>query len=352
MTSKEVLKKLKKSKLLIIQDNDRIHNWIRGGWAEYDSPPLDYDRNYFARLKESLGLEATIVRSAELVEEIERVDAKRAEGIADMWISEAKEMINVTREDVIRSAELYIAYKELLKKYEANAITMASWALVPDGKIKAMPPLAEMELAKELIPCCCESDVASLVTQTIGVYISGRPSFMGDMVSAWKGLRREDAIHELPKNYVAIGHCYGPINPHGNDRVPYVIRDHVVHSDLPLAKRWGKSWKGDFQARVFKAFKEKNITFVGIRVEWPVDEVVTIVKFDPYNKKVRISTGRIFDSHPYFKDFDNTACRTKMAIETDRPFKKIIGGHLVAFYGDLKGEIKDLAKLIGFEVLE
>lgn len=356
MTPKEALKKIGESKLLSIQDYDVIQPIDgQGGWARVDADATltDYDKTYPDRLKESLGLDLVIVRSKELIQKIGKVEEKEAEKIADMWINEAKEVINVTREDVVRSAELYVAYKELMKKYEADAITISSWALIPDGVIKAMSPLAEMELAKKLIPCCCESLIDCLVTQMIGTYISGRPSFVGDQVSNWDGLRREDAVRALPENYVAIGHCYGPINSHGNDRVPYVIRDHAYYE-----LGWDRTedprvlWRKEQHLKANEQLKRENITLVGIRVEWPIDEVVSIIKFDPYNKKAQVFTGRTFDPHPFFEDFDNTKCRTKMAIETDVPFRNRVGGHLVAFHGNLKEEIKDFAKLTGFEVIE
>ena len=109
-------------------------------------------------------------------------------------------------------------------------------------------------------------------------------------------------------------------------------------------------WKKDEHLMANKQLKNENITLVGIRVEWPADETVTIVKFDIYDKKVQVFTGRTFDPRPFFKDFDNTMCRTKMAIKADMSFENILGGHQAAFYGDLKQEIKNLAKLIGFEV--
>ncbi len=356
MASKEVLERLRKSRLLTIQDYDYIQPIDgRGGWGKLEAagPTDSYDRDYSDRLEESLGLDLVIVRSKELNQEIEKVEEKEAEKIADMWISEAREIVNVTREDVVRSAKLYVAYRELMEKYDADAITMSSWALIPDGEIKAMSPLAEMELAKELIPCCCESLIDCLVTQMIGTYVSGRPGFVGDQVSNWGGLRREDAIDVLPENYVAIGHCYGPINPHGNDRVPYVIRDHAYYE-----LGWGRMddprvlWRKEEHLKANKQLKKENTTLVGIRVEWPVDEVVSIVKFDPYSKKAQVSTGRTFDPHPFFKDFDNTKCRTKMAIKTDIPFRNRIGGHIIAFYGNLKEEFRDFAKLTGFDVIE
>ena len=172
-------------------------------------------------------------------------------------------------------------------------------------------------------------------------------------MSNWDGLRRKNAVGVLPENYVAVGHCYGPINPHGNDKVPYIIRDHAYYE-----LGWGRTddprglWKKEEHLKVNKQLKKENITLVGIRVEWPVDEVVSIVKFDPYNKKAQVFTGRTFDPHPFFKNFDNTVCRTKMAIKTDVPFKNRVGWHLVVFYGNYRQKFKDFSKLIGFEVVE
>ena len=362
MESKQVLEKLKKSRILSIQDYDKIQPIDRGAWALVDAPVNAYDRVYPKRLKEFLGLDIVIVRSMELFKEIGEVKRKEAGEIADKWINEAEEVKNVTKEDVVKSAEIYLAYRKLMKKYDANAITMSSWALIPDGKLKAMPPLSEMELAKNLIPSCCESLIDPLVTQMIGTYVSGRPGFVGDAVNEWgkhpepgvgvlPGLEPIEGAENLLENVVVIGHCYGPINPHGNDRVPYVIRDHVVYND-EVAKVWMKSWKEKSQKRAFKQLKKEHITLVGITVKFPIEEIVTIVKFNVYDKKAFVSTGTAIDGGSLFKDFSDRLCRTKISIKTDKPFRNEIGGHLVVFYGDYKQEFKDFAKLIGFEVIE
>ena len=154
MTSEKVLEKLKKSKLLTIQDYDKINPLDQGGWPEVNAPIKDYDLNYPGRLKEYLGISLMIARSKELNQEIGKVEEKEAEKIADMWISEAKEVRRgVTRKDVIRAAKLYIAIKELIERYDADAVTMASWHLAGSSNkepvTNVMPPLAWMELSKK-----------------------------------------------------------------------------------------------------------------------------------------------------------------------------------------------------------
>jgi hypothetical protein len=354
--SGQILEKLRRSRLLTIQDYDYIQPIDgHGVWQKLESgdPLSDYDKDYIPRLKNSLGVGVVLVRSTELLDQIDRADRKRAEHIADTWMREAVEVMAVTREDVVKSAFLYLAYKALLEKHQANAITMSSWALIADGKLRAMPPLAEMELAKELVPCCCESLIDCAVSQMIGTHLAGRPGFVGDQVSDWPGLRRQDAIRPLPDNYVAVGHCYGPINPHGNDRAPYVIRDHAYYE-----LQWGNtdepraSWRAEDYLRVSRQMKREQVTLAAIRVEWPVDETATLAKCDPYHRKCQVSIGRTFDPHPFFADFDNTACRTKVAIKTEKPFANALGLHLVVFLGDLREGFEDFAALAGYELME
>jgi len=352
----ETLDRLKGSRLLTIQDYRYVQPIDgRGSWTKLRSGDelSDYDRNYFPRLKESLGVEAAVVSSVELVEAVEHVEPERAERTAASWISDAKGVVGVTKDDVLQSAALYWAYTALLESHRADAITMSSWALIPDGKLKAMPPLAEMELAKELVPCCCESLIDCLVTLMVGKHLFGRPGFVGDQVSNWPGLRREDALRPPPEHYVAIGHCYGPINPHGDDGVAYSIVPHAYYrlGTWASTDEAGALWRPEDYLAANRQLEAEGITLVGIWVDWPVDEPVTIAKLDPYGRRAQICAGRIFDPHPFFPEFDDTACRTKMAIETETPFVNRLGGHLVAFYGDYSSRFKDLARLLGYQIV-
>ena len=72
-----------------------------------------------------------------------------------------------------------------------------------------------------------------------------------------------------------------------------------------------------------------------------------------FNKEGKAVPGRNF-----FEAWDDLACRTKLAIKTDTKALlehldwQLFGVHRVAFYGDFREKIKDLATLIGFEVVE
>ncbi|HPM80702.1 MAG TPA: hypothetical protein PLF81_08380 [Candidatus Anammoximicrobium sp.] len=347
VTAGEAVNRLRGAKIISIQDVDKINaidqEGMKGVWG--NSPLNEYDRDYPHRLKEFLGLELIIVRSGELLEEMANVEEEAIEDLADRWIREATEMKNVTRSDVLRSARLYWGFKSLLKKYSAVAITYESATLtLSEKKVLAWTPLAILELSKEHIPCCCQSHVDCLVTQLIGSTLTGgRPGFVGDVLNDWAF----KPAGERPQNVIVVGHCGAPINPHGNDRIPYLIRDHI-HSD-----KWN----------VPGAVAEATT------VTWPADEPATVVKFDVFRKKVSVYTGTVLDGNRLYVDFPNCICRNKLVVQIDRPddcyllpsspkegsFRSWWGSwgcHQVAFYGNLRESFQKFAAETGFQLVE
>jgi hypothetical protein len=343
----EVLKRLQGVKIISIQDLDKINaidqEGMPGVWGK--SPVNDYDRGYPRRLKEIFGLELIVLRSGELLEEMAKVEEADCEKLAAVWIREATEMRKVKRIDVVRSARLYWAFKALLKKYSAAAITYECATItLSEKKVKAWPPLAILELGKEYIPSVGQSHVDCLVTQLIGCYLTGGyMGFAGDVLNDWSF----KPVAQRPANAIIVGHCSAPINPHGTDRIPYVIREHIH------AERWGGP----------------NDVAEATTVTWPPDEPATIVKFDVFRKKVSIYTGKVLDGNKLFVDFPNCICRNKILVQIDNPdqcyllpsspkegaFRSWFGSwgcHQVVFYGNLRELFKETAVRAGFQVVE
>jgi hypothetical protein len=143
------------------------------------------------------------------------------------------------------------------------------------------------------------------------------------------------------RNSVAIlTHCGAPINPYGENgkRVPYSITTHAQSSlrDTPQSPGSG----------------------TGLHVEWPVGEPVTFWKVYVMHNKIGVFTGNIVDGHLLYKNLDDIMCRTKLIarIKT-KPVQQYFspdeyGIHRTATLGDLREKIKDLAILIGFDVME
>jgi hypothetical protein len=351
-----VLKRLKSSKLITVQDHDGINRIDQGVY--YEAPLQDYDRQYPGLLKERLGVAMIVVRSDELAREVAKIPVGEAEKIAQMWVEEATEVKNVKPHDILRAAKSYLGQRELLRKYDADALTldtasltfkaygtdkMRGFGIVPESQ-----PLTIMELSKEHIPCCCQSHIDCLVTQMIGQYISGGSGFAGDFLNDWAFPPTGDR----PKNVMIVAHCGAPITPLGHEKLPYLIRDHIHNT----------------------AFGSEN-TPTGTTVAWPTHEAASIVKFDVYRNQVSVFEGEVLDGNALYEDFPNRICRNKIVIQIAEPqncymlpsnpkagaFRQCDhwdrkhrhwGGHQVAFYGHLKQAITDLAALTGFEVVD
>ena len=351
-----VLKRLKGSKLIAIQDHDGYNRIDQGIY--YQVPIQEYDREYPGRLEESLGIEIVVVRSDELNRLIAELPEGAAEKVAHTWVDEATEVKNVTDRDILRAARSYLAQRELLKRYDADAITLETATLAFKaygsdkmegfGEVRAAQPLVIMELSKEYVPACCQSHIDCLVTQMVGTSISGGSGFTGDFLNDWAF----KPSGERPKDVMIVAHCGAPITPYGHDRLPYLIRDHIHN----------------------RAFGPKE-TPTATTVDWPSHEPASIVKFDVYRKQVSIFTGEVLDGNALYKNFPNCICRNKIVIRIDDPgncymlpskpnagaFRQCNhwdrkhrhwGGHQVAFYGNLKPAVRDLAALIGFEVVD
>ena len=351
-----VLWRLKSSKLITVQDHDGINRIDQGTY--YHAPIGDYDRDYPGMLKKHLGVEMIVVRSTELNGQVAKVPESEAEKTAKMWVDEATEVKNVKHHDILRAARSYIGQRELLRKYGADAITLDTATLTFKaygtdklegfGKVPAAQPLVILELSKEYIPACCQSHIDCLVTQMVGTYVTGGSGFTGDFLNDWafkpSGAR--------PENVMIVAHCGAAITPYGHDGLPYLIRDHI-HS---------------------KAFGSED-TPTGTTIQWPPNEAASIVKFDVYRRQVSVFPGEVLDGNALYEDFANCICRNKIVIQIADPescymlpsnpkagaFRQCDhwdrkhrhwGGHQVAFYGNLKPAIKDLAALIGFEVVD
>ncbi len=347
------VKQLKGAKILTVQDYDKINPLDQFGWpVTMAEEPSEYDRIYPKRLKEYLGIDIKIVRLKELNQEIEKITEKEAEKMADVWINEATEVRRgVKRKDVIRAAKLYLGLNELHEKYDTQAVTLTSWYMFKkQKKLNALPAMAWLEFSKKHVPGSCQAHIDCLATMLIGQYITGgNAGFDGDILNDWSF----EPIGDRPKNVIIIAHCGAPITPHGDDRIPYTIRDHIMNTG----------------ARPKHIPPEATLT--APTVTWPADEAVSVVKFDVYRKKVSIHTGTILDGNALYRNFRDAICRNKAVIRLDNPEESYLlpsrpdegvfrgnkwfgswGCHQVMFYGNLRKEIKGFAALTGFEVVE
>jgi len=335
--------RMKTERILACTD-DRFVNVYQGCMTK--SHPPGYNELFQKTLSELLGTSLTKIGLDEVASdpEIQHLwhhDSPEANRIAKMWIREAAAMVNTIESEVVRSAKVYLAMKILMKKYSATAIAFHLRSLVKNPKPEDMvwPSMADSELQKSGVVGCCQAHINVVLTHMLGQYAFGRPSMMGDyMIDTYN-------------NVSYIMHCGAPWNPWGDDRrVPYVIMDH--------------------RERSVRAHSKPGVGAC-TSVLYPPNEPGTIWRIDIMTRDVLVHTGvtianptacamgLVNVSSPYKPHWNETMCRTKFALKV-QDAKKIqrhvypdrYGVHRSGTLGDLRTGIKDLAALIGLNVIE
>lgn len=270
---------------------------------------------YSSKIKELLGTQVIRMDSDDLNAYYEKVDEEEARKWADKWINEALEMVEPSREEIVKSAKMYLALKKAMEDKGADAVTVDCLGLFYSNKIPAYPCLAFFQLNNEGSSGVCESDLDSTVTQLLMRYLTGRPGYVSDPVI------------DTAANQIIYAHCVATNRVFGpEDRSnPYIIRSH------------SEDRKG-----------------ASIQSLMPLGENVTTVKLNIMEKVMSIHQGKTVTNVE-----EDKACRTKLAAEAN--VEKIRdnwvwegkwGWHRVTFYGDWKKQLMDLATLLGIEVIE
>ena len=338
-----VLARMKTERILVCTD-DRFVDVYHGCMTK--SHPPGYNETYQKALAELLGTKLTKIGLAEVASEPEiqqlwHHDSAEADRIAKMWIREAAAMVNTMESEVVRSAKVYLAMKMLMEKYGATAIAFHLRALVnnPRPEDKIWPSMANSELQKTGRVGCCQAHINVVLTHMLGQYAFGRPSMMGDYML------------DTYNNVSYMMHCGAPWTPYGDNRlVPYVITDH--------------------RERSVRAHSKPGVGAC-TSVLYPPNEPGTIWRIDVMTRDVLVHTGTTianptaqamgltFVPSPYKAHWNETMCRTKFAIKV-KDAKKIeqfvypdkYGVHRTGTLGDYRQGVKQLATLIGLNVIE
>ncbi len=302
--------KLKNSRLLLIVSPGV---W-RSLWSQY---PLSTDSWLTLRNVQALfGIDIVLMNSNEFVDKYySKVDDIEAKKIAEKWMNEAAEVLEENKDEIIKSAKLYIALKRAVEDFNADAVAVDCINLYWNKFLDAWPCLAYMELIKndEAVPVC-EADIYSAVLLLIMKYLSNTPGFIND------------PSLDNQTNEVVYYHCFAPITPYGygdSRRVPYKITP--AHLG---AKR------------------------ASIYVELPLNEIVTVVGLSPDQKILAIHTAKTIRN-----EFSQKACAVKLIGKTNTKalinnWVRRAGWHRVVFYGDWREDLKNVATLLGLKVIE
>jgi hypothetical protein len=264
---------------------------------------------------EMFGIPVERVSFAEVNEAWKNAEKDQSREVAQQWIDNAAAVIDVPEKTIHNSAAMYIGMKNVLKKHNANAITINCLGGFYGGHIHAYPCLGFHELNNEALVGACECDVRSTASMLIvNTLTQGRPGYISDPVI------------DTSKRQIIYAHCVAPKKMFGPDgsTCEYKIMNHSED-------RQGAS----------------------VRSILPLGYMTTTIDVLPQNKEIIMHQGKAIENDP-----DDRACRTKLAVEPIGDIEKLFtmwdqwSWHRVTSYGDLKEPIYALADQVGWKVIE
>ena len=228
--------------------------------------------------------------------------------LAEEVAAGAKEVREVSREDIVQAARHYFAAKRLLALHGADGLT--SVCLHICGQV-GTPCLGYSRLMDEGIPAGCESDIGSAVTMLLLHHLVGRPGYMAD------------PLLDTARNLFVNAHCNCPTRLDGFDgpRSEYIVRSHHA----------GGAW-------------------VSLQVLWRVGQVFTLARFQRPDLLLvdRAKVACNYESPP------SAACITNVGAVVegaeDAPHK--VGGfHVLQVYGEHVKKLRAWCQLHGIEAV-
>ncbi len=271
----------------------------------------DYDEPTISEIKKAFGIDVIAINYEEFNAISDKITDDEAQKVADKWKKNAIRVYDSTDEDIFLAAKSYLTQKALLKKYDAQAITINCLNACYGGNIKGYPCLGFMQLQDEGLIGVCEEDLSSTITMLVFRAMTGRTGYVSDPVL------------DFPTRSIIYAHCvcttkfFGPDGPSS----PYEI---LTHSE----DRKGAS----------------------VRTIAPIGYPVTTIFVNCYRKQIHVHTGVITGNSS-----DDRACRTKIIAEVtgdyDQIFRHWTGWHRVTFIGSFAEDVEKLAKLVGYEII-
>jgi hypothetical protein len=267
------------------------------------------------QIRQRLGAELISVSNDRVQALMKEIDPQAAEAEAEeYWIRPAKAIVEPKRPEIIESARLFLALRQLMSQEKAQAVTSSHCMGNPRGCL-AFSKLNDLGFVG-----ACEGDMDSTLTMLMFAYAFRVPGFI------------TDPVIDKAKNAMVHFHCTSATKMDGRDgpRLPFTIR---TQTDS----------KGG----------------VALEVENRVGQPITCAKLVNLDTLL-ITPGKIVETST-----SPMACRTQFAQavpDARRLFlnwgENVIQGgvmtllHRVVFYGDHQEAVRDLGDLMGLKVIE
>ena len=308
---------------LVINDFSRVRRLLKVLKAVKDlkelkiisfGPPAFMLGSYKAMrvIKEKIGTTIILFPYDVLVKEYKGIKEEEAAGMVSEFLFKAKGLDEMTREEAnkegVKSARLYLALKRIMEKEGASVVTINCY----EGGLAALkevtPCFALSKLNDEGFIGVCEADFPALIAMCLIRLLTGKPSFMADVVI-------------MPeKNWLILSHCSSPLRlTDGRNELPYRVTTHY-----------------------------ETGTGITAKVEFKENENVTVIAPSFDLSKALIIKGSVVGN------LELPICRNQVIVKVSNATSLIenyVGFHWVMVYGDHVEELEEAFTLMNIKSL-
>ena len=171
---------------------------------------------YAGEMKERFGTEIKRVDLQTVMNAYNAIDDRQARDEADRWIRNAQQVVEPSRQEILKSCQLALAFENMLAEEDATVLTVDCYGTMWDKTIKlpAYPCIGFCRLNNMGLGGICESDLRSAMTHIIVQGLTGKPGFISD-----------PTVDES-SNSIILAHCLGSTKMDGPNgpAAPYKIR--------------------------------------------------------------------------------------------------------------------------------
>jgi len=268
---------------------------------------------YMQQVREKFGTEIKRIDLQRALDAYNAVSNDDAESEAQLWIKGAREVVEPTRPDIVKSCRLALAFERLMNEEEATVMAVDCYGSMfePLCRAYAYPCIGFARLNNQGLGGICQSDLPCAMTHILFQGLSGRPGFVCN------------PGFDYSTNSAIMIHCLGTPKMDGPDG--------------PAAS---------YRLRSVMERREGVVPQVKMRI----GERTTQAVLDGTSKLLYF-TGRITDTPE-----TDRGCRSKITVKVDgdaeQLWKNWSGGiHRVACYGDLTKELEHFCRFKQIELV-
>ncbi len=304
-----VRKALRQTRLLVAMKGNLLTSGVVSGIYDLEA------------LKKRYGVDSVLVNSDDIVQAMRELSAEKVEEAEELTrrLLAGSEESSMSADELLPSVEFYLATKQMLERYEANAFSIPCFEICATQVMEQERVgfcLTHTLLKDEGIPSACEGDINVLMAMAVLMYLSRRSAHMGNV-----------SVIDRAENIIGVHHDVPGLKMKGFDKadLPYAIVNFTEGG-------WGGTIRYD--------------------ISRDIGAPVTIARFNPDATRLLVASGEVTGCEGYTKV--GCSLRYEMRVADADEFYELhqdFGHHFGLVFGDHADDLREVGRLAGFEVV-